>query len=71
MRYGTLRIEIGDIVKRISGVGVSEGVKQGHAPVEPLLNGGFAGDRERDCSQFFRCGVVVCLLCDGEGWDEE
>jgi hypothetical protein len=63
MRHGTLRILCGYGVKRVFGVGIGEGVKEGDASVELILDGGCAGDRKRYFSKFLGRAVVVCLLC--------
>ncbi len=67
MCHRTLWIMLGYTLKCIFGSRVSERVKQSHASVELLLNGRLARNRKRHLSQFLRCAMVVCLLCQREG----
>ena len=59
------------ILKRLPGSAVREGMKQSNSAVKFRLDGGLAGNRERDLSQFFGRRMVVRLLCDSlSGADE-
>ena len=63
MGDGAAFVLLGHALKRVAGVRIGKGVKQGDSSVELLLNFGLAGNGKRDDAKFFGRSVVVGFLC--------
>ncbi len=71
MCHGTLRIQLGHILKCILGGAVGERVQQSYTSFELLLHGRCARSRKRYFSQLLRHRVVMRFLRPRERSDQQ